>query len=1288
MTGPLRRAVARSSVDHRNGAWPQRSAISFDRLYLEGLLLPAEVSFTSSPRKFGAQCTFAMTRSKSRRIQNQRLASTGPSSGRETELYTLGGVRVVSQGVDETEKLGPRHVALMVYLYHEARPLHPSELVDLLGRGQDEEKELDRLSKAINWLRKNVRGVDISLSGDTVDVYGSVRLDTREVDAAIDGRDPERVAELYVGEFLEGFESGAPAFDEWAQRERGRLQRAWGNAMLGCAREAEHQREWGVAAHWWSVLVSRAPMRGDAVAGLLRAYARGARWEEAAEAYWDYADRLKGAGVSKVARPVTRVIAEHPQLKEIAKGRRPSSISTVAETGPESTEKQAPATTGEPWAEIPDSVEHPATDELVDATEPLSSAEIDHPGEGEETKSPGSVEPPSLDLEVLDPPLVPAEPQSKKASDEVADPDERPREAVEEAGLDVRSELDEAADPQKPRVTEPPADDGAGTAEPEGWQEFLKLPPADGESSDEARPEPDAPPWIRRAEPGEGDSAEPLAVDPLEEARAAARIYVSSIGGTPFAEDEDDIRHVVTSVRKPWGPALRSTWEELKPWIADFARTCLHTVTRTGRTVARVCLDVGRRTGHALARGPVWAGRRMAGLWAAIGAQVSRVRAAWAERAERRRAEAESAKVAASEPSTEESVLEPAAEAGVIEPGSDIPEEIVPEEPAVEDVIVPPDLEVPEELKRDEFAAESESPVQEELDREDLSAQPASGGQQDAGEPEPTVEEEPEPAVDEEPGPTAEEGPEPTVGEVEPPEDFEPLPELEPVATASTWGKWVPGSEDEEAAAVAVAGPAEETPASGRPGTVELLKRYWYAPVGLGVLILALLIGPGIARFVGDLSEDIPPDLAGGPVPNVTLPKVVVPKVTVRTPAFVETSVSRIGEMLSGPILTRSGEWLLVADVQVNSPDDVATGQGPPDSAPEDETVGEPAEGTTDSSGNDAPGASAGSTTEGVGRFDTQEVLPEDREPSPISAALTYALEADLKQARYYNVLPRERALRALDQKRAGHPQRLTVERALRLARLEGYGAVVAARVDRIAAGPDSVAIRVLSAEGDTVYGLAAEVGGDMTVLEALSGLSRAVKRRLGEPAAAVQASAPSTRLLTSSLPALESYAEARAHLYAGRHARAVRAARQAIRRDSTFAMAYRTLAEAYALQGLRPRARASLETAWELSDRLSERERYRLLADRLAWDGKYTDAALTYDELFQRYRDDAGALRSLALMQRSMGARGSGEGNLIVAYSIDPFDWPRLSELASYLGYTGALPDVDSLLATVDTLP
>ncbi len=56
--------------------------------------------------------------------------------------------------------------------------------------------------------------------------------------------------------------------------------------------------------------------------------------------------------------------------------------------------------------------------------------------------------------------------------------------------------------------------------------------------------------------------------------------------------------------------------------------------------------------------------------------------------------------------------------------------------------------------------------------------------------------------------------------------------------------------------------------------------------------------------------------------------------------------------------------------------------------------------------------------------------------------------------------------------------------------------------------------------------------------------------------------------------------------------------------------------------------------------------------------------------------------------MQRKVGARGRGEGNLRVAYTIDPLDWPPLSRVARYLGYYGPLPNPDSLVAALAEAP
>jgi hypothetical protein len=532
---------------------------------------------------------------------------------------------------------------------------------------------------------------------------------------------------------------------------------------------------------------------------------------------------------------------------------------------------------------------------------------------------------------------------------------------------------------------------------------------------------------------------------------------------------------------------------------------------------------------------------------------------------------------------------------------------------------------------------------------------------------------------------------------------------------------------------------------------------------------------------VGKLTEELP-EVSAPSLPRVNLPKVTVPKVSVRTPSFVETSVSRIGEMLSGTILDESGEWVLVADFQVDvsAPRDGAT---PEDNSVPTEAVSEadvamPVEDEAASTETDtsvvqasmvppppdpmtladAAGGSAAVELDGnpagtgadqpalereslggaaelavraevaqdtaqrppnaedstrVGEpFLEQEVEQEPAEasepvqdtvtPSPEPAdstsedaqtverptppslsGLRTALEMDLAQSGFFYVVPRERALTALQETAGRASEELSVQEALPLAESQGYAAVISGRLTRRDA-VDSLKILVLNPAGDTLYGVAAEVSRGLSYIETLAGLTRAVRRRLGESDEQIEAGVPPTQFLTNSPAALSAYAEARGHLFAGRYPLAVRTAREATRQDSTFALAHLTLAEAFAQGGIRTSGRSALEIAWRFSSRVAERDRMRIDADRLAWDGRLSEAVVMYDELFQRFRDDVGALKSQAILQRMIGARGGGEGNLRVAYSIDPYDWPRLSRISRYLGYGGPLPDVDSLIASL----
>lgn len=405
---------------------------------------------------------------------------------------------------------------------------------------------------------------------------------------------------------------------------------------------------------------------------------------------------------------------------------------------------------------------------------------------------------------------------------------------------------------------------------------------------------------------------------------------------------------------------------------------------------------------------------------------------------------------------------------------------------------------------------------------------------------------------------------------------------------------------------------------SGLTNAARALRRFWYIPAVAIVLSALVVAGPKLASTFESIRTRSS-ESGTSALPSVSLPKVTVPKVTVRTPAFVTTSVTKLGEMFSGPLLEDAGARVVVADV--------------------------------------------------VGR------------DGQINRALSVAFRATLSQARYFTTPPREQALLTLVRPAAWE---LPLPDALRLAQAQEYDLVLAGQVLTTEAG-DRVTVRALSTSGDELYSAKAVVTGEDKLLGALEAVTNSLLRRIGEPSADIKASVPMTKFLSPSLDALEAYDRAAENMFAARYGSAASEAGRAVQLDPQFAMAHRLLAEAFALQGQRARARTALKTAWEFRTRLSERERLRLVADRMAFDDRLSDAVLAYDKVFSEYRDDVGSLKSQALLQRMIGVRGGGDGNLRVAFTITPVDWPELSRVARFINYRGSvLPNVDSIVASL----
>lgn len=131
---------------------------------------------------------------------------------------------------------------------------------------------------------------------------------------------------------------------------------------------------------------------------------------------------------------------------------------------------------------------------------------------------------------------------------------------------------------------------------------------------------------------------------------------------------------------------------------------------------------------------------------------------------------------------------------------------------------------------------------------------------------------------------------------------------------------------------------------------------------------------------------------------------------------------------------------------------------------------------------------------------------------------------------------------------------------------------------------------------GDTLVAEQARASGKSEVLKSLDLSVSAMRTKLGESLASVQKfDTPIEEATTASLEALKAYS-------IGRRTGFAKGDLAAVELDPKFALAYRALAAAYTNLGQATRARENATRAFELRERVSERERYAIDSYYYSW--------------------------------------------------------------------------------------
>jgi tetratricopeptide (TPR) repeat protein len=220
---------------------------------------------------------------------------------------------------------------------------------------------------------------------------------------------------------------------------------------------------------------------------------------------------------------------------------------------------------------------------------------------------------------------------------------------------------------------------------------------------------------------------------------------------------------------------------------------------------------------------------------------------------------------------------------------------------------------------------------------------------------------------------------------------------------------------------------------------------------------------------------------------------------------------------------------------------------------------------------------------------------------------------------------------------------------------------------------------------------------GEASLFTMVDELTRLVKEdfQLTEKEIAADFDRAVEQITTASTEAFNYYREGMKYQNQGDYSKSIPLMELAVAVDPDFAMAYRTLSAAYYNLGLTTEASEKLKKAFELRERVSERERYYIQADffRQSQDDS-TKAIQAYQKLLELYPDDRignNNLGMLYLMQEewdkaierlSVNVRNRTESyasytNLSTAYFSKGMPDKALNVLGFYLDEIGENPHI-----------
>ncbi len=213
---------------------------------------------------------------------------------------------------------------------------------------------------------------------------------------------------------------------------------------------------------------------------------------------------------------------------------------------------------------------------------------------------------------------------------------------------------------------------------------------------------------------------------------------------------------------------------------------------------------------------------------------------------------------------------------------------------------------------------------------------------------------------------------------------------------------------------------------------------------------------------------------------------------------------------------------------------------------------------------------------------------------SVFDGTLKQALAVDLEQSPFLQVIPPSRVQQTLGFMGRQPNERLTLDVARDLCLRVGSKAMLSGTIASLGSQYVVTLNAINCQTGDSLAQEQAQAGTKEQVLAALGTAASKLRARLGESLASIQKfDTPIDQVTTSSLEALKAFAMGNAEFNQGNELGSLKFYQRATELDPNFAWAYARMGVIYGNAGENEKAIEATRKAYELRDRVSERERF-----------------------------------------------------------------------------------------------